>query len=198
MINPTTGIPYPPDKLGKDNNSGGLTIFKNTLYVTKGSGGNGINTVYRVGGRGSVSTLANAASMAITILPGLPTTLAKNANAANPFGISPMTTLSTSPMKEMAAPPMLPPARTPARRNESSQRNLDAGLCPKKRAQSGQPYTILNYPTSLNPATDGLRNIAGKVNADGTVSIWAITSTVSANGDQGADPNQLVAITDML
>jgi uncharacterized protein (TIGR03437 family) len=36
------------------------------------------------------------------------------------------------------------------------------------------------------------------VNADGTVTIWAVTSTVSANGDQGADPNMLVSITDTL
>jgi hypothetical protein len=28
------------------------------------------------------------------------------------------------------------------------------------------------------------------------VTIWAITSTVSGNGDQGADPNKLVAVTD--
>ena len=46
--------------------------------------------------------------------------------------------------------------------------------------------------------TDGLRNITGRVNRDGTVSIWAITSTVSGNGDQGADPNKLVLITDKL
>jgi hypothetical protein len=30
------------------------------------------------------------------------------------------------------------------------------------------------------------------------VTIWAITSTVSVGGDQGADPNQLVMITDPL
>ena len=46
------------------------------------------------------------------------------------------------------------------------------------------------------PATDGLRNISGRVNANGTVTIWGVTSTVSGSGDQGADPNQLVAITD--
>jgi hypothetical protein len=48
------------------------------------------------------------------------------------------------------------------------------------------------------PATDGLRNITGIVNRDSTATIYAITSTVSGNGDQGADPNQLVAITDNL
>ena len=30
------------------------------------------------------------------------------------------------------------------------------------------------------------------------MSIWAVTSTVSGGGDQGADPNQLVEITDSL
>jgi hypothetical protein len=30
------------------------------------------------------------------------------------------------------------------------------------------------------------------------VTIWAITSTVSGNGDVGADPNRLVAIRDVL
>ncbi len=60
------------------------------------------------------------------------------------------------------------------------------------------------YPTGDNvatglpwaPATDGLRNITGRVNPNGTVTIYAITSTVSGGGDQGADPNKLVAITD--
>jgi hypothetical protein len=69
----------------------------------------------------------------------------------------------------------------------------------------GQPYaTPAGYPAGINaatglpwaPAVDGLRNITGRVNADGTVTIYAITATVSGNGDQGADPNQLVAITD--
>jgi hypothetical protein len=65
---------------------------------------------------------------------------------------------------------------------------------------------VANYPTGQNPKTglpwapaaDGLRNIVGRVNRDGTATIWAITSTVSGNGDQGADPNQLVMITDHL
>jgi hypothetical protein len=36
------------------------------------------------------------------------------------------------------------------------------------------------------------------VNNDGTATIYAITSTVSGNGDQGADPNMVVAITDLV
>jgi hypothetical protein len=35
-------------------------------------------------------------------------------------------------------------------------------------------------------------------NNDGTVTIYAVTSTVSGNGDQGADPNKVVVITDNL
>jgi hypothetical protein len=72
--------------------------------------------------------------------------------------------------------------------------------------QLGVPYTVQGYPTGNNSATglpwspgvDGLRNISGIVNGDGTATIYTITSTVSGNGDQGADPNQLVAITDNL
>jgi hypothetical protein len=70
----------------------------------------------------------------------------------------------------------------------------------------GQPYQVPGYPTGTNsltglpwsPATDGLRNISGHVNGDGTVTIYAATSTVSGSGDQGADPNEVVAITDQL
>jgi hypothetical protein len=79
----------------------------------------------------------------------------------------------------------------------------------------GTPYHVApdrngdQYPTGLNdtdsgtglpwaPATDGLRNLTGRVNRNGTVSLWASTSTVSGSGDQGADPNKLVEITDNL
>jgi hypothetical protein len=77
---------------------------------------------------------------------------------------------------------------------------LQAGL------NLGQPYTVRNYPTGTNaatglpwsPAIDGLRQITGQVGADGKVTIWAITSTISGGGDTGADPNTLVAIRDTL
>ena len=49
---------------------------------------------------------------------------------------------------------------------------------------------------TINPATGGCRNIAGRHNGDGTVTVFAITSTISANGDTGADPNKLVKVTD--
>ena len=83
---------------------------------------------------------------------------------------------------------------------------MEARLHAAGRPELGAPYTVPGYPGGNNPAnglpwapaTDGLRNITGRVNRDGTATIWAITSTVSGNGDQGADPNKLVAITDSL
>jgi hypothetical protein len=70
----------------------------------------------------------------------------------------------------------------------------------------GTPYTVANYPTGNNaatnlpwaPATDGLRNITGLVGPNGLVAIWAISSTVSGNGDQGADPNKLFVVVDSI
>ncbi|HLB99548.1 MAG TPA: VPLPA-CTERM sorting domain-containing protein, partial [Acetobacteraceae bacterium] len=41
--------------------------------------------------------------------------------------------------------------------------------------------------------------LSGRVNADGSVTLYAVTSTEgSVLGDSGADPNQIVAITDNL
>ncbi len=200
VTNPATGLPYPPDKLGKDNNFRGLTMFGNTLYVTKGSGSNGLNTVYQVGDKGSLPALANAASAALTVLPGFPTTLAKATGAQFPFGLffANANTLYVADEGDGTA------ANAATSTTSGLQKwilkngvwTLDYVL--QNGLNLGQPYTVTNYPTALNPATDGLRNIAGKVNSDGTVTIWAITSTISANGDQGADPNQLVSIADVV
>ena len=43
-----TEVGDPQDKIGKDDNFRGLTIYNNVLYYTKGSGSNGINTLYFV------------------------------------------------------------------------------------------------------------------------------------------------------
>ncbi len=70
----------------------------------------------------------------------------------------------------------------------------------------GKPYKVAKYPTGENtasnlpwaPATDGLRNLTGRVNQNGMATIFATTSTVSGSGDQGADPNRLVVIKDQV
>jgi uncharacterized protein (TIGR03437 family) len=200
--NPSTGAPYAADKLGKDNNFRGLTIFNNTLYVTKGSGGNGIDTVYQVGNAGSLPTLANAATAPITVLPGFPTALAKNADSTfiYPFGIwfANASTLYVADegdgvLADAAASKM---AGLQKWSLVNGKWQLDYVL--QNGLNLGQPYGVNGYPTTLNPATGGLRNLTGRVNNDGTVTLWAVTSTVSASGDQGADPNKLVSIIDVL
>ncbi|MCU1258855.1 MAG: hypothetical protein JWO80_1740 [Bryobacterales bacterium] len=202
LTDPTTGVPYPADKLGKDNNYRGLALFNNTLYVSKGSGGNGVNTVYQVGNTGSLPTLANAPSAPVKVLPGFTTTLAKNADATTiyPFGLffANATTLYVADERDgvMADAATSKLAGLQKWSLVNGQWQMDYVL--QNGLNLGQPYSVANYPASLNPATDGLRNITGRVNSDGKVTIWAVTSTVSANGDQGADPNKLVSITDTL
>jgi len=48
-----------------------------------------------------------------------------------------------------------------------------------------------------NVTTVGLRNLTGVVNGD-QVTLWAVTCTASTSGDNGADPNKVVVITDQL
>jgi len=200
--NPATGMPFAADKAGKDNNFRGLTVFNNTLYITKGSGSNGFDTVYQVGAAGSLPTLANAATSPITVLPGFPTVSAKNANAGTiyPFGIwfANATTLYVADEGDGKALDAATSTLAGLQKWSLVSGTWQMDYVLQKGLNLGVPYTVTNYPTSLNPATDGLRNITGKVNGDGTVTIWAVTSTVSANGDQGADPNKLVMITDTL
>src|SRR5579872_2075466 len=202
LTDPSTGAPYASDKAGKDNNFRGLTIFNNTLYVTKGSGSNGMNTVYQVGAAGTLPTLATAANAPITVLPGFPTSLAKAATATSiyPFGIwfANATTLYVADEGDGVAADAATAPNAGLQRWSLVSGTWQLDYVLQKGLNLGQPYTVPNYPATLNPATDGLRNLTGKVNADGTVTIWAVTSTVSASGDQGADPNKLVMITDTL
>jgi hypothetical protein len=84
------------------------------------------------------------------------------------------------------------------------QKGLNLGV--QYAVPDNPSFTPSSYPTGTNPATglpwapatEGLRNITGRVNDDGTATIWAITSTLSGDGDQGADPNKLVVVTDRL
>jgi hypothetical protein len=218
VIEPATGLPYALDKAGKDDNFRGLTIFGNTLYVTKGSGGNGINTVYQVGNAGVLPTgdTAALAALPITILPGLPNTLASGVAStgaatpvAFPFGIwfadektlyvcdeGDGTLVSPAVNGNVADATTLATAGVQKWSLVNGTWKMDYVL--QDGLNIGVPYSVANYPTAFNPATDGCRNIAGHVSRDGVVTIYAVTSTVSTSGDQGADPNLLVKVTDRL
>jgi uncharacterized protein (TIGR03437 family) len=205
QINPATGQAYavdPKDKPGKDNNFRGLTIFNNTLYVSKGSGSNGIDTVYQVGNAGTLPTLATAATAPIAPLPGFPTISARLVGAKDnyPFGLW-FANANTLYVGDEGDGVLADAAGSPTAGLQKwvlSGGTWKMAYVLQNGLNLGQPYSVANYPASLNPATAGLRNITGKVNGDGTVTIYAVTSTVSANGDQGADPNKLVSITDTL
>jgi hypothetical protein len=234
------------DKVGKDTNFRGLTIYNNVVYYTKGSGGNGINTVYFIdttgkacpgtgvgvpqpGAKLPTSPIAYDPTLLQTegvtpynmcILAGFPTVLAKNATTGFPFGVwfANPTTLyvadegdGTNTYSAASNTYTDAAAQTTAGLQKwvfgspvAGQWNLAYTL--QSGLNLGQPYTIPEYPPGNNsvtglpwaPATDGLRNITGHVNSDGTATVWAITSTVSGSGDQGADPNKLVAINDRL
>jgi hypothetical protein len=218
VIEPSTGLAYVADKAGKDDNFRGITIFHDTLYVTKGSGGNGINTVYQVGAAGTLPS-GNETALAtvpITILPGLPHTLASGVSStgvptpiAFPFGIwfANDTTLYICDEGDgtLVSPPVngnVADATSLASAgiqkwslvNGSWQMDyvLQDGL------DIGVPYSVPNYPADLSPATGGCRGLTGRVGEEGAVTLYAVTSTVSNSGDQGADPNKLVKVSDRL
>jgi hypothetical protein len=238
------------DKVGKDTNFRGLTIFNNVVYTTKGSGSNGINTVYFIDTTGfdptgkplacpsgvglpragaqlpSAPIVYDATQLQangvvpynMCVLKGFPTTLAKTSTAF-PFGVwfADAKTLYVSDEGDGTTTfdPVSGKYTDAASQTAAGLQKwvFDSSLGAWKLAyvlqaglDLGVPYTVKNYPTGQNattglpwaPAADGLRNIMGHVNRDGTATIWAITSTVSGNGDQGADPNRLVMITDKL
>ena len=239
-----TQLGNPPDKIGKDDNFRGLTIFNNVVYYTKGSGGNGVNTVYFVDPTGTICNdstgiglPSSSASLPLSplaydpnvlqtkgldpnnmcILNGFPTAL--KSKTAFPFGVwfanenvlyvadegnGDNTFSSSTQLYTVAA------AQTTAGLQkwvfDSNSGTWKLAYTLQKGLALGIPYSVPNYQTGTNPstglpwapATDGLRNITGTVNSNGTATIYAITSTVSGNGDQGADPNKLVTITDKL
>jgi hypothetical protein len=256
----------PADKSGKDDNYRGLAVYDGVVYFTKGSGSNGVDTVYFADPNGSASaangvglpstseTLPSASTwtpptyttsdpaLGLTtknpglaptnayILKGFPTALAKSATDASdyPFGLwfANPTTLyvadegagdntydPTTNTYSAAAASTTAGLQKWSFNASAGQWQLDYVL--QTGLDLGTPYHVApdrhgdQYPTGLNstdsgtglpwaPATDGLRNLTGRVNPNGTVSLWAVTSTVSGSGDQGADPNQLVEITDNL
>jgi hypothetical protein len=229
------------DKIGKDDNFRGLAEYHNVLYYTKGSGGNGVNTVYFVDTTGSAcpngtgvpspnATLPtaplayNLATLQTSGLPsnmcvlsGFPSTQNSKATTLSyPFGLwfADANTLYVADEGDGYVGGTDLYSHAAAQKTAGLQKwvydantktwnlayTLQAGL------NLGQQYNVPGYPSGTNtttnlpwaPATDGLRNLTGRVDDDGTVTIWAITSTVSGNGDTGADPNKLVAIRDVL
>ena len=224
------------DKLGKDDNFRGETIFNNVLYYTKGSGGNGVNTVYFVDTTGTACPKGVGLPVAGATLPSSP--LALNPTTGQPFNMCILAGFNAvgnkvTPAKVFPFGLWFADANTLYVADEGDGYAGGADLYTHAAEQTtaglqkwafdstsntwklaytlqtglglGSSYTVSGYPTGANsatglpwsPATDGLRNITGHVDGDsGLVTLWGITSTVSGSGDQGADPNHLVVITD--
>ena len=231
------------DKFGKDTNFRGLTIYNNVVYYSKGSGGNGTDSVYFIDTTGMacsspdgvglpepnapLPTLSGAQTLAplgykMCVLKGFNNLPTASTNTF-PFGI-----WFTNP--DPAGNPQTLYVADEGAGNPSSgspyagaSTDTNAGLQKWSFASGqwnydytiqaglnlGQPYLVPGYPKGDNnlpdgsgepwaPATDGLRNISGQVNGDGSVSIFGTTSTVSGSGDIGADPNEVVKVTDEL
>ncbi|PFH19732.1 hypothetical protein [Burkholderia sp. JKS000303] len=249
----TPGVPTPlasfsvtelgakADKIGKDDNFRGITVHDNVVYYTKGSGSNGVNTVYFVDTTGaacpsgvgvpspkaalpSAPLAYTAASLQTTGLPnnmcvlaGFPSTPNKTATTLSyPFGMwfADANTLYVADEGDGYTGGQDLYSHAAAQTGAGLQKWVyDASAKQWKLAYTlqnglnlGTPYSVAGYPAGSNtatglpwaPAADGLRNLTGRVEPDGTVTIWAVTSTISGNGDVGADPNQLVAVRDVL
>jgi hypothetical protein len=210
------------DKPGKDDNFRGITEFNGALYFTKGSGSNGVQTVYTIvnapqspagfvpapnsgPAAGNVlPTVANAGQQAIVILNGFPTDSARASLADGTSGgdFTPFALFFANDHTLYVT-------------DEGTGNSADAAHAGLEKWILGSngtwtlAYTLTSgligkvdsnlvgfdgqYP---NVTTIGLRNLTGLVNRDGTVTLWAATSTNSASGDNGADPNRVVEITD--
>ncbi len=202
MIDPTfntypTYQNYSKDKAGKTNNYRGVTYYNGNLYFTKGSGGNGIDTVYTVsnpGGKLPTASTANAAK--ISILPGFPTDSAKETGANfTPFGLffANKDTLYVADEGSGNNTDAMVNAGLEKWSDVNGTWMLDYTL---QTGLIGASYDVAGW--DYTETVTGLRNLTGEVNANGTVTLWATTATTSGSGDNGADPNQIVKITDML
>jgi hypothetical protein len=184
------------DKPGKDNNFRGVTENSGALFFTKGSGSNGVDTVYTVN---SLPTVAGASAATISIVPGFPTDSAKATGGDfTPFAVffANDTTMYVTDEGSGDATDVASHAGLEKWSLVNGVWQLDyvltqnlIGTVDSKLDGAAGPYPAVT--------TAGLRNLTGLVLGD-TVTLWATTSTSSASGDNGADPNRVVRITDLL
>ncbi|MBV8993675.1 MAG: hypothetical protein JO287_08220 [Pseudonocardiales bacterium] len=226
-----TQLGDPPDKIGKDTNFNALAIHNNVLYFTKGSGGNGVNTVYFLDTSGTAcphgvgAPAANAPlptsgipydptkiqTQGVTpynmcILQGFPTGLKTTTFFPSGLWFADDNTLYVTQQGDGLTFTNTKKQKTGGLQKWTRQADGSWTLAYTMQAglNLGTPYTVPGYPTGTNPATgqpwapatDGLRALTGQHNPDGSVTLYATTAAISGSGDNGADPNKLVTLTD--
>ncbi len=194
----------PSDKAGKDTNFRGLIEYKGSLYFTKGSGSNGFDTVYTVSNpNGALPTAATAGAAVTSVLPGFTTDKAKTTGGNfTPFGLFFANDKTLYVADEGSGNALDKSAHaglekwTKVGNTWQLDYTVQSGLIGMTYTVSGTNSGVAGtWPTVT---TSGLRDLSGRVNADGTVSLWAVTATTSASTDNGADPNEVVMLTDRL
>lgn len=206
----------------KDNNWRGIGIFNGNLYVSKGSGGNGDDGVFQVHNGTGDGVPAGGTANAITQLLGTQATnpITGASSPLTPFGFffADANTLYVADEGNSTITTSVAGGRTIATSVDNTGATIFTDLVSdplaglQKWSLIGGVWTldyVLRDGLRLNEAEDvpgypvptfttGLRNITGRVNGDGTVTIYAITAQTSAISGGEPDPTKLVAITDVL
>ena len=208
------GIGIFPDANGNEN-----------LYVSKGSGGNGDDGLFQVlNGNYPGATIADVVNNGtgagvpaggttntIVLLLG---NYATNPTTNQPSPITPFGFFFANPTTLYVADEGNSTITLPTDNNETeTSLTTDplAGLQKWVLVPGSSPYWQLVYVITdglqinqpqkipgygVPTFTTGLRNLTGKVNGDGTVTIYAITAQTSTVSGGEPDPTKLVAVTD--
>ncbi len=207
----------------KDNNWRGIEIANDansnpTLFLSKGSGGNGDDGIFKVTNGSGAGLPTSSTTNTITQMIGTQATNPQTGASSPlvPFGFffANPTTLyvadegnATVPVLDSSGNPVLDSNGQPEVNFVSDPlAGLQKWVLINKVwqleyvLQNGLglnvPETIAGYPAPTT--TTGLRNMAGQINGDGTVTIYAITAQTSEISGGEPDPTRLVMITDIL
>jgi hypothetical protein len=206
----------------KDNNWRGIGLFNGNLYVAKGSGGNGDDGVFQVENGTANGIPAGGTNNSIVQLVGDRATnpVTGATSPVTPFGFffADANTLYIADEGNSTVTTGTPGGTVLSSSTDSSGNTTFTDLVTDPLAglqkwslvggvwqldyvlqaglQLDEAQQVPGYPAPT--FTTGLRNLTGKVNDDGTVTIYAITAQTSAVSGGEPDPTRLVAITDRL
>jgi hypothetical protein len=186
----------------KDNNWRGLAIYNGNLYVAKGSGGNGDNGVFLVSG--TAAGLPTSSGMTITQMFGSPATdpVSGAAGIYTPYGfwfadantlyVTDEGNINTDKSGNLIPDPLAGLQKW----TRGSDGKWKLAYTLQKGLNMGTWENVPGYPYPTT--TYGLRAVTGKLNIDGTVTLYALTFQYSNISKGTADPNKLVTITDYI